>query len=119
MALYRMRCTSCGFTQDRRIAATLDPKTFCTLCEQEARPVPPKRGQEIVRTGDDWVGKGMELRAQMARRAARVQQDAPHAPTLRPNVEGEEVGSWAEAARLAASKGLDPRPFTRMAEAQS
>lgn len=101
------------------MAAALEPRALCTLCGEEARPVPPARGQEIVRSGDDWVGKGMELRAQMARRAARIQQDAPHAPTLRPNVGGEEVGSWSEAARLAASKGLDPRPFERMAEVRS
>lgn len=101
------------------MSATLDPRALCVLCGEEARPVPPTRGQEIVRSGDDWVGKGMELRAQMARRAARVHLDAPHTPTLRPNVGGEEVGSWAEAARLAASRGLDPRPFERMAEVRS
>jgi hypothetical protein len=72
MALYRMRCVSCGFDQDRRMAAALEPRALCSLCGEEARPVPPARGQEIVRSGDDWVGKGMELRAQMARRAARI-----------------------------------------------
>lgn len=96
------------------MAATLTPQALCALCGEETRAVPPPKGQAIVRSGDDWVGKGMELRAQMARRAARIQQDAPHAPSLRPNVNGEEVDSWAEAARLAASKGLDPRPFERM-----
>ena len=96
---------------------TLDPQVLCAACGHPARPVPT--GGAIIRSGDDWVGKGMELRAQMARRAAKIKQDAPLAPTLRPNVGGDEVGSWGEAARLAASRGMDPAPFERMVEVRS
>lgn len=77
-------------------------------------PIPAS--SKLVQAGDDWVGKGMVLRSQLARMQNRIDSREHHSPTLQPNVKGEEVATWSEAARLAVSQGFDPQPYRKLAE---
>lgn len=72
----------------------------------------------MVQAGDDWVGKGMVLRSQLSRIRERIDSRDHFTPQLQPNVGGERVDSWSEAARLAQSKGFDPQPYQELARKQ-
>lgn len=119
MALYRFECKNCRREQEKRLPPTLKPSIPCETCGATTTLIPPVKAQAIVRAGDDWVGKGMELRAQMRRRSDTIDPASHHLkPALIPNVAGEEFSSWKEAARLAGSQGLDPKPFEQMEKHQ-
>lgn len=69
----------------------------------------------FILKGDDWVGKNLKIKGQMADRHSRMgkrqeemKRDAPGVKLV-PNVNGERVDSWSEAKSLAASKGKDTR----------
>ena len=77
----------------------------------------------MVLQGDGWAGKGIRLREQMGRKNARLNsvgkeklRDAPGLKLV-PNVGGEQVDSWAEASKLAASTGKDTKLYDAMAGA--
>lgn len=66
--------------------------------------------------GDQWPGKSITVRGQMAQKNKRleVRQKEHHAPIkLVPNVGGERVESWSEAKRLAADKGKETTSYDR------
>lgn len=71
----------------------------------------------FILKGDDWVGKNLRIKSQMADRGrkaqARQDQMLREAPGMRlaPNVDGERVGSWSEAQKLAASKGKETSSY--------
>jgi len=71
----------------------------------------------FILKGDDWVGKNLRIKSQMAERnrkaSIRQEQLKREAPGVRlaPNVEGERVDSWSEAKKLAASKGKDTTSY--------
>jgi len=68
-------------------------------------------GTGFILRGDGWAGKNNRINNQMRQKNRRLnskqdrmKRDAPSV-TLAPNVEGQQVGSWSEASKLAASKG--------------
>jgi hypothetical protein len=74
----------------------------------------------FVLRGDGWTGKNLKIKGQMARRRAKlagkereIKNDGPGV-RLAPNVGGERVDSWAEAKRLAKSKGKDTSSYDGM-----
>ena len=67
----------------------------------------------FILRGDGWAGKNNRIKNQMARKNRRLdtkttemKMDAPTV-SLAPNVDGERVGSWSEAKKLASSKGKE------------
>ena len=79
-----------------------------------------KVGTKVVATpsfmlkGDNWPGKSIALRTQMAAKNARIvkrQKDRGPVAKLLPNVGGERTDSWAEAKKLAESRGADTAAF--------
>jgi len=72
-----------------------------------------------VLRGDVWPGKNIRVKRQMAIRRSKVgereQQLKMEGPqfNLAPNVGGERVDSWGEAARMAKSQGKDTREYDR------
>jgi hypothetical protein len=96
----------------------------CPLCQTAATKVIPEEIGTVLR-GDAWVGKNVRLREQMARRRASVDRrqeallrDGPQCKLV-PNVNGEEVDSWKEATKLAASVGKDTTLYNRRAQEKS
>jgi hypothetical protein len=67
--------------------------------------------------GDDWASKNgriakqrAEARAKAGVKQAERVREAPGVKLV-PNVDGERVGSWAEAQKLAKSKGKDTTSY--------
>lgn len=112
MPEYAYTCSGCGgnFTRRLEMSKRHDPQT-CT-CGEVAEMVVGE-GVGTVLRGDSWPGKATRVKNQMAERRARVglreEQLKREGPGVRllPNVGGEQVDSWAEATRLAASRGKD------------
>lgn len=112
MPNYPYKCGSCHNEFEVQL-----PREQCTT----AQPCPSCQTASarqlaaigFVLQGDGWTGKGFRLREQMGRknqrlgkRGAEKLRDAPGL-TLVPNVGGEQVDSWSDAAKLAASQGKD------------
>jgi hypothetical protein len=71
--------------------------------------------------GDSWAGKNMTLLSQMNAKNERLdrkqeekKRDLKGIMRLAPNVGGERVDTWSEAARLAASRGKDVSSYEPM-----
>ena len=94
----------------------------CPECGAMARRV---IGQvNFILKGDDWVGKNLKIKGQMAAKNRRLdkkqdemKRDAP-GMTLAPNVNGERVDSWSDAQKLAASKGKNTESYSPMIQAE-
>lgn len=115
MPLYAYRCT-CGreFGFRAPISQSNLPRP-CPTCGDGAQRV--VGSVSFLQKGDAWVGKNLKIKQQMNVKNQRLdakskerKQDAP-GMRLSPNVGGERVASWAEAQRLAKSRGKDPSSY--------
>jgi hypothetical protein len=71
----------------------------------------------FILKGDGWTGKNIKVAGQMAaknrvldKKQDERKRDAPGV-RLAPNVDGERVDSWADAQKLAASKGKNTESY--------
>ena len=110
MPTYSYKCSECGETFDKSAPRSQYAAPQECSCGGEAKRVVGDVG--FVLKGDGWVGKNQKIKGQMAWKNKRLDQksrerrhDAPGV-RLAPNVNGERVDSWDEAAKLAKSKGL-------------
>lgn len=116
MPTYAYKCPSCEHAFDvRKSVSEYDSPESCPECSTEAEK--QITGMRFNLPGDDWPGKNMRVNKQMAAKNARlrkkeeeIKRDAPGV-TLAPNVDGERVGSWSEAKKLAESKGKDASSY--------
>jgi len=113
MPSYSYQCTGCAESFEKYLPIQdRDAAVECPVCGavSEKRVAGTVGG---VLKGDGWPGKNLQCRADMSARRERVgrreEQIRRDGPMLRlaPNVDGEEVGSWTEAQKLASSKGKD------------
>ena len=122
MPTYAYKCEKCGeeFEKLLPISQYKEPQS-CTNCGHS----PAKRmivgGTGFILRGDGWAGKNLKIKRQMRDKNRRLdakqnemKRDAPSV-TLAPNVGGERVDSWSEAAKLAKSKGKDPSGYQKLA----
>lgn len=120
MPIYEYRCETCGteFDVKKKMSESSRPEP-CPECQGETK----KKivATSFILTGDDWTGKANKISGQMRRKNQRLtikqeeqKQDAP-GMTLVPNVEGERVDSWGDAAKLAKAKGKQTAGYERMA----
>ena len=123
MPEYAFKCSNeeCGtaFFQTLAIANRNAPQT-CPDCGSAANKQ-VAAGVGTVLRGDVWPGKNIRVKNQMQARRARVgerenelRMDGPQFD-LAPNVEGQRVDSWDDAAKLAASKGKDTTGYEQNA----
>ena len=120
MPVYEYTCNACEheFEVTKRITEYQTPEA-CPECEGE--------GRRVIRTpvnfnlpGDGWASKNGRIAKQMARKNQRLkrlteeQKREQPAVTLSPNVDGERTESWADAQKLAASKGKDASSYDGM-----
>lgn len=118
MPTYEYRCESCAHEFERvlRMSECSDPQA-CPECGTSPATKRVSAGAGFILSGDGWTGKNIRVANQMAEKNRRLdakqnemKRDAPSV-TLAPNVDGERVGSWAEAQKLAASKGKDASTY--------
>ncbi len=116
MPNYEYECPKCGesFEKVLKLCRAADPQE-CPECGVEAKKLISQTG--FVLKGDNWPGKAARIKGQMGRKRKRlgVKQDErlrDQPPVkLAPNVDGERTGTWAEAEKLAKSKGKDTASY--------
>jgi len=116
MPTYEFLCQKCSNQFELRLpmSESHSPQE-CGLCGHPAGRIISM--PSFILKGDDWVGKNLRIKSQMAERnrKASIRQDQlkREAPGVRlaPNVDGERVDSWSEAKKLAASKGKDTTSY--------
>jgi putative FmdB family regulatory protein len=116
MPFYSYHCDACDLDFDRMLPMSrFDEPQTCDTCSGVAKKVVVAVG--VIFKGDDWASKNNRVAGQMREKNARLgkkqderKRDAPGV-TLAPNVNGERVGSWAEAQSLAKSLGKDTASY--------
>jgi len=113
MPTYGFKCDSCHHEFERvlRLTDYTNPQV-CPECQGGTKRT--MASPSFVLAGDGWPGKNIRIQGQMAdknRRLDAKSRDIPVGQRMVPNVGGEEVDSWAEAQRLAASKGKDTSSY--------
>lgn len=126
MPEYAYRCGSCstGFIRSLPMSMRNEPQP-CPSCQSSETEKVVAGGVGTVLRGDGWVGKNIKVKEQMAdrrervgRREAELKRDGPQFK-LAPNVGGERVDSWNEAAKLAASQGKDTALYDQRARQEN
>lgn len=118
MPIYEYECLTCELPFEKQLPmAEYNAPQACPECGGEARRMVSMTS--FVLKGDDWTSKNLRVKSQMAAKNARLDQKArdhvaPISPPLTPNVGGEQVDSWSEAKKLAASQGKDASSYDPM-----
>lgn len=118
MPTYDFRCEVCNREFDRFMPMSrCDDPQSCAECGAPNAKRIVTAGMGFILKGDDWAGKNIRIAGQMRDKNKRldakqndVKRDIPSIK-LAPNVDGERVDSWAEAQKLAASKGKDATSY--------
>tara|TARA_Y100000310_G_scaffold296048_1_gene327972 strand:+ start:12600 stop:12980 length:381 start_codon:yes stop_codon:yes gene_type:complete len=120
MPVYSYKCQTCETAFEKTVIRSQCTQPQTCECGEEAKRVVGE--VSFVLAGDGWVGKNQKIKGQMAQKNARLsvksrerRHDAPGI-RLAPNVGGERVESWDEAAKLAESKGLDGETYKTKAK---
>jgi putative FmdB family regulatory protein len=123
MPTYEYRCESCetDFTKTLPMSRHGEPQE-CPECGTS----PAKKlvtGCGFILKGDGWAGKNNRIAGQMRRKnqhldAKQEERKRDAGIRLAPNVGGERVESWSEAARLASDRGKDTSGYERLARAE-
>lgn len=93
----------------------------CPNCGAEEKAIRVFTPPMINFTGDGWSTKNSRIAGQMRKKNERLaakereQKGDGMIPRLAPNVGGERVDSWSEAAKLAKDKGKDTSGYERLA----
>ena len=120
MPFYAYRCNVCDQEFDRMlpISQYADPQTCPDPeCGGTSKKLVVPVG--FILSGDDWPSKAQRINKQMAeknRRLAVKETDVKRSgavPSLVPNVGGEQVDTWTDAKKLAASKGKDTSGYEK------
>ena len=120
MPVYEYECGACEGAFEKRLPMSqYDDPQDCPSCGSGNTERVVSMTNFVLK-GDGWTGKNGRISRQMAhknrrldRKTNEMKQDAP-VVTLAPNVDGERVGSWSEAQKLAASKGKNAASYTDM-----
>jgi putative FmdB family regulatory protein len=121
MPIYSYQCENaeCGhaFEHSLPISEYKSPQD-CPECEGSTKKLITPIG--FILKGDDWAGKNLRIKKQMATKNRHLsgkenemKRDGPRM-TLAPNVGGERVESWADAQKLAASKGKETSSYNSL-----
>jgi len=114
MPTYTYHCEACDHPFERvlRMAQYQEPQD-CPVCGEGPAKKTVSGGVGFILKGDGWASKNNRINGQMRKNRQRagsrqnaMVKDAPSV-TLVPNVGGERTESWADASKLAASKGKD------------
>ena len=122
MPLYSYHCDDCdhAFDEMARMSDYKEPQP-CPECGVSAPRVMGDRFPGVVLAGDGWVSKNERIRGQMRAKNKRLAAKEREMkgdgvlPSLQPNVGGERTETWAEASRLAKSKGKDTSGYNTYA----
>jgi putative FmdB family regulatory protein len=121
MPAYDFHCNSCDLTFERFVKLSeFDNPQPCEQCQslETQRLI---SGVNFVLAGDNWPGKNIRIKNQMARKNERLtakqnefKADTGGVARLAPNVDGERTDTWSDAKRLAESKGKNTASYDAM-----
>lgn len=120
MPIYEFQCEECELEFERVLSfADYAAPQSCPECQGACKKL--VSSCDFVLKGDDWPGKAIRVKDQMKKKNARLDRKMKdhHAPPLGklvPNVNGEQVDTWSDAKKLAASKGKDTDSFAPLVE---
>jgi len=108
MPVYNFKCPNClnGFDLDLPMSESKNAQA-CPDCGIMSKRLLSSNIQFAL-SGDSWPGKAVKVRGQMAEKNRKLKyRQSEHHPTVEliPNVDGEQVDSWADAAKLAKERG--------------
>lgn len=115
MPFYGYHCDECDESFDRMLPMSRYDEPQTCACGSIAKKV--VTAPEVIFKGDDWASKNGRIARQMtdkANRQSKRQEERKReggGVSLAPNVDGERVGSWAEAQSLAKSKGKNTESY--------
>lgn len=121
---YEYACAGCEIQFEKFLPMSQsDEPQLCPDCGVQGKRIISM--PNFILKGDDWVGKNLKIKGQMeaknrilSKRQEERKREAPGV-ALAPNVDGERVGSWAEAQKLAASKGKNVESYAQKVQAES
>ena len=113
---YQCQNPDCGEHFDKMLPVSkYDEPQVCPVCGHSSEKQIHSVG--FVLRGDSWPGKNIRIKNQMAHKNRRLtakqnekKRDAPPVQ-LAPNVGGERCESWADAKKLARSKGKETSSY--------
>lgn len=118
-------CSKCD--QEYSLRVSIDDHKIpqpCPECGTE-NPKVFRPTTNFILKGDGWAGKNNRIKNQMRKknekldaRQNEMKRDAPNV-TLAPNVNGERVDSWADAQKLAKSKGKNTESYDALVHKES
>lgn len=114
MPIYMYECPKCGTGFEMKLALSeFTTVQVCPECGSAADQVVAPTS--FVLKGDGWPGKALRVKEQMKKRRQKVGQKQKNhvaaGQTLQPNVDGEQTDTWADAQKMAASKGKDTSSY--------
>lgn len=116
MPTYTYVCETCETPFERVLSISrYDEPQTCEACGGPGKQTVSL--PNFILKGDGWAGKNIKIAGQMAaknrildKKQEERKRDAPGV-RLAPNVDGERVDSWADAQKLAASKGKNTESY--------
>jgi len=115
MPVYTYKCSQCLEVFDRVLSFSKCGEPQVCECGNEANRQLTTVG--VILKGDGWPGKNLRVRGQMGQKnrklVAKSSERIREAPgtTLVPNVDGEEMDTWGEAKKKAASDGKNTSTY--------
>ena len=114
---YEYKCSACEATYFCNVPMDdYDKVQPCPKCGHNNKKVFSPCTNHVFK-GDGWSTKNERVKRQMREknkkldvRTNEMKRDAPNV-ALTPNVDGEQVGSWVEAQKLAKSKGKETKSY--------
>lgn len=109
MPTYSYKCAACD--ADFEKVVPFSESRVSQACECGQRANRSLSNVSFMLKGDDWAGKNIKIRGQMAQKnrvlETKQSEQKRHmaSMSLAPNVDGEQVDSWADAKKLAAERG--------------
>lgn len=123
MPTYPYECKECGHNFEFQMTISdYDPKATypCPACESK-ETFRVFTAPMVNFAGDGWASKNNRIAGQMREKNKRLeakereQKGDGLIPQLAPNVGGERVDSWTDAAKLAKSRGKDTAGYEKYA----
>lgn len=117
MPIYAYKCPACEMHFDRFLKMKdCDNPQICECGEEAKRQI---SAVNFNLPGDGWTSKNLRIKKQMRKKNkrldAKMEERKRDQPVVRlaPNVDGERTESWAEAKKLAKSKGKVAKTYDK------
>ena len=103
---YDYKCPECGTQVEKIHSMKVSPEVLCECGAQMQRVI--YGGTGVIFKGNGWTTKNIRVKGQMAKRRADIKSRQEKPGEMLPNVGGDVVDTWTDAAHLAHERDVDP-----------